>query len=79
MRKISETKAFDLSIAAIRTAQGKGNPEDFATGTPEWQSAQLGVMQDTLRIIDMLRTERKAALRRTTDKPYVARKERARK
>lgn len=61
MRKVSETKSFDLSIAAIRRAQGKGNPGDFATGTPEWQKAQLGVMQDTLRVIDLQRTERKSA------------------
>ncbi len=57
MRKVSETKAFDLSIAVLRKAQGKGNPDDFVTGTPEWQKAQLGVMQDTMRIIGLLRSE----------------------
>jgi hypothetical protein len=57
MRRVSETKAFDLSIAVIRTAQGKGNPDDFVAGTPEWQRAQLGVMQDTMRIIALLRNE----------------------
>lgn len=64
MRKLKDTKAFDLSIAAIRTAQGKGNPENFAAGSTEWQSAQLGVMQDTLRILDLLRIEERRSQRR---------------
>jgi hypothetical protein len=57
MRKVSETKAFDLSIAVVRKAQGKGCPDDFVAGTPEWQRAQLEVMQDTMRIIGLLRNE----------------------
>lgn len=47
--------AFNLSIATIRTAQGKSNPEAFEAGTVQWQEAQVGVMRDTMRILDLAR------------------------
>ena len=46
-----EARALALSIAAIRKAQGKRNPVDFAVGSPDWERAGEDFARDVLRIL----------------------------
>lgn len=48
-----ESMAFSLSIATIRIAQGKANPDDFPMGTPKWQEAQASFMRDSMRLLEL--------------------------
>jgi hypothetical protein len=62
------SRAFDLSITVIRTAQGKINPDDCEVGSPEWQEAQVGVMRDSMRLSDLhRRAQRLATTNRLAD------------
>lgn len=63
----NRSRAFELSIEVIRTAQGKLNPDDCVVGTAEWQDAQVGVMRDSMRITDLLRRSQRLTARRFTD------------
>lgn len=47
-----EARALALSIAAIRKAQGKRNPVDYAVGSPDWETADEDFARDLLRILD---------------------------
>ncbi|MEW6347021.1 MAG: hypothetical protein AB1704_40850 [Pseudomonadota bacterium] len=47
-----EARALALSIAAIRKAQGKKNPVDYAVGSPDWETADEDFARDVLRILD---------------------------
>ena len=46
-----EARALALSIAAIRKAQGKRNPVDYAVGSPDWETADEDFARDILRIL----------------------------
>jgi len=46
-----EARALALSIAAIRKAQGKRNPVDYAVGSPDWETADEEFARDILRIL----------------------------
>ena len=46
-----EARALALSIAAIRKAQGKRNPVDYAVGSPGWATADEDFARDILRIL----------------------------
>ena len=46
-----EARALALSIAAIRKAQGKRNPVDFAVGSSDWERAGEDFARDVLRIL----------------------------
>ncbi|MGF7129293.1 hypothetical protein P3T40_000760 [Paraburkholderia sp. EB58] len=46
-----EARALALSIAAIRKAQGKRNPVDYAVGSPDWETADQDFARDILRIL----------------------------
>lgn len=46
-----EARALALSIAAIRKAQGKKNPADYAVGSPNWEAADEEFARDLLRIL----------------------------
>lgn len=47
-----EARALALSVAAIRKAQGKRNPVDYAVGSPDWETADEEFARDVLRILD---------------------------
>ncbi|MDR5877609.1 hypothetical protein [Caballeronia sp. LZ032] len=44
-------RALSLSVGAIRRAQGKRNPNDFAVGTIEWHLAIEDFASDVLRAL----------------------------
>ena len=46
-----EARALALSVAAIRKAQGKRNPVDYAVGSPDWETADEDFARDILRIL----------------------------
>ena len=46
-----EARALALSIAAIRKAQGKRNPVDYAVGSPDWATADEDFARDILPIL----------------------------
>lgn len=46
-----EVRALALSVAAIRKAQGKKNPADYAVGSPNWEAADEEFARDLLRIL----------------------------
>jgi hypothetical protein len=46
-----EARALALSIAAIRKAQGKKNPVDYAVGSPDWERVDEDFARDILRIL----------------------------
>ncbi|KVH51148.1 hypothetical protein [Burkholderia diffusa] len=46
-----ESQALGLSVAAIRTAQGLPNPDQFTPGTPEFNAAEEGFLRDVLRAL----------------------------
>lgn len=46
-----EARALALSIAAIRKAQGKRNPVDYAVGSPDWEIADEDFARDVLRVL----------------------------
>jgi hypothetical protein len=45
-----EARALALSLVAIRRAQGKPNPADFAIGTPQWKAVVEDFAADILRL-----------------------------
>ena len=47
----AELRALELSICAIRKAQGKKNPQDFVTGTRECSTAMEEFARDISRIL----------------------------
>lgn len=46
-----EARALALSIAAIRKAQGKRNPADYAVGSPGWEAGDEEFARDLLRAL----------------------------
>lgn len=47
----AELRALEISIRAIRKAQGKMNPEDFVAGTLECSTAMEEFARDIARIL----------------------------
>ena len=45
-------RALVLTVSAIRRAQGKANPEDFESGSPEFEHAADGYLDDLKRALD---------------------------
>jgi hypothetical protein len=48
-----EAQALALSVAAIRKAQGKQNPGDYAVGSPGWAARDEDFARDVLRILGL--------------------------
>jgi len=46
-----EARALALSVAAIRKAQGKRNPVDYAVGSPGWAASDEDFARDVLRAL----------------------------
>ena len=44
----AEAQSFSLSVAAIRKAQGKKNPDDFPVNSPEWHQVCEEFANDVL-------------------------------
>jgi hypothetical protein len=47
-----EARALALSVAAIRKAQGKRNPVDYAVGSPDWAEYDEAFARDVLRALN---------------------------
>ena len=47
-----EAKALGLTIAAIRRARGKKNPQDFCVDSPEWQQSCAEFANDVRTALD---------------------------
>ncbi|MDR3097899.1 MAG: hypothetical protein LBV73_12600 [Paraburkholderia sp.] len=41
-----------MTVSIIRRAQGKRNPEDFASGSPEFEQAADEYLEDLTRALD---------------------------
>jgi hypothetical protein len=46
-----QARALALSVAAIRKAQGKKNPDDYPIGSPGWLEVDEDFARDVLRAI----------------------------
>ncbi|MEK7893088.1 hypothetical protein AAB992_39000 [Burkholderia contaminans] len=46
-----ESQALGQSFAAIRSAQGLRNPDEFAPGTPAFNAGEEGFLRDVLRAL----------------------------
>jgi hypothetical protein len=53
-----EARALEASIRAIRRAQGKCNPEDFPSDTPECLAAMEAFARDVSRVLALEIVER---------------------
>lgn len=51
-----EARALSLSVAAIRKASGKKNPQDFPVDCPEWQQSCAEFANDVLAALETPRT-----------------------
>lgn len=49
----AEARALEASIRAIRRAQGKKNPEDFAPDSPECIEAMEAFVRDVGRVLGL--------------------------
>lgn len=49
----AEARALEASIRAIRRAQGKKNPEDFAPDSPQCIEAMDAFVRDVSRVLAM--------------------------
>jgi hypothetical protein len=46
------SQSVSLTVAAMRKAQGKPDPNDFPVGTPEFEAAELDFLEDVLSFMD---------------------------
>ncbi|WP_244818684.1 hypothetical protein [Caballeronia sp. Lep1P3] len=53
-----EARALSLSVAAIRKARGKKNPQDFPIDCPEWHQSCAEFAYDVLAVLETPRNWR---------------------
>jgi hypothetical protein len=46
-----ESQSVGLTVAALRKAQGKRNPNDFPVGSPEFEVLEVEFLQDVLAFL----------------------------
>lgn len=49
--RYEEVQALESTVRAVRRAQGKKNPEDFAYGSPEWRDADVEYICNLVRAL----------------------------
>ncbi|WP_235024872.1 hypothetical protein [Caballeronia arvi] len=49
---MAEAHALALTVATIRRARGKPNPEDYAVDSPEWHEIAADFARDVLRMLE---------------------------
>jgi hypothetical protein len=47
----AESRSIGLTVAAMRKAQGKHNPNDFPIGSPEFEALEMEFLEDVLRFM----------------------------
>jgi hypothetical protein len=47
----AESQSVGLTVAALRKAQGKPNPNDFPVGSPEFEKFEAEFLQDVLAFL----------------------------
>lgn len=50
-RRYLQARALALSVAAIRKAQGKKNPDSYPIGSPGWREVDEDFARDALRAL----------------------------
>jgi hypothetical protein len=78
---MAEAHAFALTVATIRRARGKPNPEDYAVDSPEWHEIAEDLARDVLCMLEcecdsdgLCETRLIAAITRKREAPRVSSK-----